>query len=184
MFFQMEAPAGGMPGTQVYVRYSGAIYNRWDYDQASGRYLRFADAANDVDKKNEVYAQLTDRLNNEPIGAENLVTICVPHQYYVKRDDAEVMDIIMDTARIASYVGCDGQTYTGGSGAGYAARDGQMYKVIWKRTAKDAVLSIQYPDGSVFPLKPGQTWFEVIGATSEVTQPSTGVWRFMHHMGL
>jgi hypothetical protein len=184
MFFQMEAPAGGTPGTQVYVRYSGAIYNRWDYDQAGGRYLRFVDAANDVDRNNEVYAQHTDRLTNEPIGAENVVTLCVPHQYYVKREDAEVLDIIMDQQRIASYVGCDGQTYTGDSGAAYAARDGQMYKVIWKRTAKDAVLSIQYPDGSPFPLKPGQTWFEVIGASSEVTQPSTGIWRFIHHMGL
>ena len=45
MFFNLTAPAGGQPGTQVYVRYSGAIYNRWDYDPASGKYLRFSDTA-------------------------------------------------------------------------------------------------------------------------------------------
>ena len=32
MFFKLDAPAGGQPGAQIYVHYSGAIYNRWDYD--------------------------------------------------------------------------------------------------------------------------------------------------------
>ena len=62
MFFQQQPPANGDLANQVYVRYSGAIYNRWDYDPASGRYLRFEDTQNDIDRKNEVYAQLTDQL--------------------------------------------------------------------------------------------------------------------------
>jgi hypothetical protein len=56
MFFQLAMPSGGSPANQVYVRYSGAIYNRWDYDAASGRYLRFSDVENDINRDNEVYA--------------------------------------------------------------------------------------------------------------------------------
>lgn len=180
MFFQLQTPAGGEPAPAVYVRYSGAIYNRWDFDTASGRYLRFADAANDINRNNEVYKQLTDRLTNKPVAADNVVMMCVPHQYYVKREDAEVLDIIMDN-RVGSYVACDGQTYTGGSGPAYVARDGQIYKVTWQRTRSDSVLTLINEDGSPFALKPGQTWFEVLGSTSRIEQQENA-WRFTHMM--
>jgi len=182
MYFKYQTPSGGSQGNQVYIRYSGAIYNRWDYDAATGAYLRFVDSVNDVDQKTAAYVQLTDRLNNQPISADNLVTICVPHQFYVKRDDAEVVDIIMDSVKVQSYVACDGLTYTGNSGPAYVARDGQLYKTIWKRAAKDQILTISLPDGTPFALKPGQTWFEVIGGSSEVHEDPDGIWRFVHHM--
>ena len=181
MLFKQTVPDGSAgSASQVYVRYSGAIYNRWDYDAASGTYLRFSDKENDVNRNNEVYAQLTDRLTGKPIAAQNVVTLCVPHQYYVKRSDSEVLDIIMDPGS-ASYKGCDGQTYKGGTGAAYVARDGQMYQVTWQRAKKDSVLTLVNPDGSLFPYKPGQTWFEVIGASSDVASKD-GAWRFTHHM--
>jgi hypothetical protein len=182
MFFQVQVPAGGSPANQVYLRYSGAIYNRWDYQPTSGKYLRFVDAADDVNRNNEQYAQLTDRLTGLAIAVQNVITICVPHQYYVKRDDAEVLDIIMDAQRIPSYIGCDGATYTGNSGPAYVARDGQIYKVIWHREKKDTILTFTQTDGSLFALKPGQTWFEVIGASSTVQDAGDGAWHFTHHM--
>lgn len=182
MFFKMTAPLGGSSASRVYIRYSGAIYNRWDYNAAMGKYLRFVDNANDINRTSEVYVQLTDRLNNKPIAAENVVTICVPHQYYVRRDDAEVLDILMDSSRMPSYLGCDGGTYTGNTGPAYVARDGQVYKVTWKRSARDSVLTLLQSDGTPFPLKPGQTWFEVIGASSEVLEQPDDSWRFIHHM--
>lgn len=181
MLFKQPAPANSTgSATQVYLRYSGAIYNRWDYDPASGRYLRFADKENDVNRNHEVYAQLTDRLTGNPIAVENMITLCVPHQYFVKRSDAEVLDIIMDPASPA-YKGCDGKTYKGGTGVAYVARDGQMYTVTWQRAKKDSVLTLLNPDGSLFPFKPGQTWFEVIGASSTVDSKD-GAWHFVHHM--
>lgn len=181
MLFKADAPATGDDATQVFVRFSGAVYNRWDYDTNTKRYLRFSDTQNDVNQTNEVYAQLTDRLTNNPIAVDNLVTLCIPHQYFVKRDDAEVIDIIMDD-RIPSYTGCDGQTYSAGTGPAYIARDGKIYKVTWKREKQDSVLTLMNPDGSVFPFKPGQTWFEVVGASSSVESKGSGVWRFTHHM--
>jgi hypothetical protein len=182
MFFQAQTPASGSPANYVFLRYSGAIYNRWDYDPASGRYLRYVDKVDDINRNAEVYAQLTDRLTNQPVTADNVVTLCVPHQYYVRRADAEVLDIIMDSQRQVPYTGCDGKTYEGNSGAAYIARDGQVFQGTWLRAKKDSVLTLLQPDGTPFPLKPGQTWFEVIGASSKVEQKAGNTWHFTHQM--
>jgi hypothetical protein len=150
----------GQPGTQVYVRYSGAIYNRWDYDAASGKYMRFsdnADANNGV--ADEQYAQLTDRLNSQPIDMDNVVVLYVNHQLYAPN----IYDILLS-----------------GSGDAYAFRDGQEYKVRWVRNDTD-VVSLTNPDGSAFAFKPGTTCFEVIGLSSTVAQTGPS-WRFTHFM--
>jgi hypothetical protein len=182
MFFQAQQPESGVATNNVYIRYSGAIYNRWDYDAASGRYLRFVDAANDINRDNEVYAPLTDRLTETAIAADNVVALCAPHKYFIQREDTEVIEIIMDRQNGAPYRGCDGQTYQGGSGAAYISRDGQIFKVTWQRERSDSVLTFLNEDGSVFPLKPGKTWVEVIGASSTVEQNPDGAWRFTHRM--
>ncbi len=67
MLFQQAAPSkGAQDGKQIFARFSGGIYNRWDYDTATGKYLRFAETADDVNRNNEKYAQLTDRQTNQP----------------------------------------------------------------------------------------------------------------------
>ena len=54
MKFDLQLPIG-KPAGQIFARYSRAIYNRWDYDPESGRYLRFVDAQDDVNRNYEVY---------------------------------------------------------------------------------------------------------------------------------
>jgi len=160
MLFKLPAPDGGQPVTQVYVRYSGAIYNRWDYDPTSGTYLRFSDT---VDANNgiaaEQYAQLTDRLTNLPIAFDNVVVLYVNHPLYAPN--------IYDIQLI-------------GTGDAYAFRDGQAYKVKWVRNATD-VVSLTNADGSPFAFKPGTTCFEVIGLHSTISQNGQS-WRFTHFM--
>jgi len=180
MFFQMTPPSTGELTSQVFVRYSGAIYNRWDYDANTGRYLRFAETQNDVNRNNEVYAQLTDRQTNLPVTAENVVMLCVPHRDYVRTTEMEVIEILMEP-NSAPYVSCDGQTYSAGKGAAFVARDGQLYRVTWSRPRSDAVLTLLNPDGSPFPFKPGQTWFEVLGGNSTIVSQDAA-WRFTHIM--
>jgi len=83
MSFKLDAPAGGQPGIQVFVHYSGAIYNHWDYDAASGKYLRFSETTtgNNVGQT-EQYAQLTDRLTKQPIAFDNVVILYAIHDLY------------------------------------------------------------------------------------------------------
>ncbi len=159
MFFQLQAPAGGVPVQQVFVRYSAVIYNRWDYDPASGRFLRFSDKDNDLTGTNEIYEQLRDRLTSQPIATDNLVILFLPHQFY--SSVPEIVDIAFE-----------------GSGWAYAFRDGQAYQVKWQRPAADSVLYLTNADGTFYPFKPGTTWFEVIGISTRVTQ-NVSDWRFL-----
>ncbi len=160
MTFQSSPPTGGKPAQQVFVRFSGAIYNRWDYDPASGKYLRWVDKQDDLDRTDEVYVQLTDRLTNQPISAANVVVLEIPYSYIVKTPEMEVFD--MDFI---------------GSGMAYAIRDGQIYPVKWKRENRDDVVTLVGEDGLPFPLKPGITWFEVVHTESTVVQKDRS-WRF------
>jgi hypothetical protein len=160
MFFQLQPPAGGQPAPIVFARYSAVIYNRWDYDAITGKYLRFSEIANDLsDGLNEQYTLLTDRLTGQAIAFNNVVVLFVNHEYYNR--NPEVMDILFT-----------------GSGTAYACRDGQIYQVIWQRNAPDAVVSLTYPDGTPFPFKPGTTWFEVMGLNAQVQQQTDQSWRF------
>lgn len=163
MFFRLEPPQGGQPAGRLFARFSASIYNRWDYDAASGKYLRFSDTDNDFSNgQNEKYAQLTDRLTGQPIAFDNVVVLLVTHEAY--SSEPEIWDILLY-----------------GSGPAYAFRDGQVYKVRWQRNAPDAVISLTYEDGSPFPFKPGTTWFEVMGAATRISSDEQG-WRFVHWM--
>ena len=174
MFFQMTPPEGGQPAGSVYLRYSGAIYNRWDYDPSSNRYLRFSETQNDVNRNNEVYAQLTDQLTAKPIAADTLVTVCIPHSYYENTPTMDVVDIL-PLPSSGPVVSCDGKQYPGGTGPAYVARDGKVYPVTWKREKKEDLLTLVGADGKPFPFKPGQTWFEVMGASSTVEQKDNSI---------
>jgi hypothetical protein len=48
MSFHAITPKGGTEGEQLFVRYSGDNYMRWDYNSTTGRYLRFQDAVYDT----------------------------------------------------------------------------------------------------------------------------------------
>jgi hypothetical protein len=160
MFFNLPVPAAGQPGTQVFVHYSAATYSRWDYDPASGEYLRFSDNADVTDVgQTEQFAPLTDRLTNQQLAFDNVVILYVNHKLY----SPGIYDIQLT-----------------GSGDAVAFRDGQAYKVQWQRNATD-VVSLTNPDGSPFAFKPGTTCFEVIGLASTATQTGTS-WRFTQQM--
>lgn len=161
MFFSPRAPAADKPATQIYIRYSGSVYNRWDYDPASGRYLRFADAVDDVNRNNEKYTQLTDRLNGKPVAADNLVILQVEHKYVKKTADTEVFDMKLI-----------------GEGKAFIARDGQLYEVKWKRAKTTDVFTLVNKDGTLFPFKPGQTFIEVLANNSTLTDLKSGSWKF------
>lgn len=151
MFFQLGAPAGGTPINSFFVRFSSAIYNRWDYDTATGRYLRYSDSQN-ADTAPEAYQQLTDRVTGQPIAVDNVVMIQVLHEDREPNPEVEMPDMNLV-----------------GEGTAYIARDGQMYPVKWQRKTNNDVLTLVNSDGTLFPFKPGQTWFEVLDLYSTVT---------------
>jgi len=163
MTFNAIIPPGGQQGQQLYIRYSISAYLRWDYNQASGRYLRFQDAQEAQDLQSEGYEALTDRLTGQQLTADNVVVLIVPHQYAFNSHPGpnEVVDILLS-----------------GSGPAYAFRDGQVFVATWNRAAQDAVLFLSLPDGTSYPFKPGNTWYQIVGQSSKIQNDVTGIWRF------
>jgi hypothetical protein len=161
MSFKLDPPASDQMVSHIFVRYSAAIYNHWDYDAASGKYLRFSDTTEDLNGgQSEQYAQLTDRLTDQPIAFDNLVILYINHELY----STNIYDILFS-----------------GSGTGFAFRDGQAYQQVnWQRNDTD-VVSLTNPDGTPFAFKPGTTWFEVVGLNSTLSQGDQD-WRFTHLM--
>lgn len=159
MLFKLEPPAGGESGEMVTVRYSGDSYTRWEYDPEQGKYLRYQDAVYDQGSGEE-YALLTDRNDESPVTADNVVVILMEHTYY-RKPPAEIIEILIS-----------------GSGPAYLFRDGRVYRVNWNVPAQDRVLFLTTEDGEDFPFKPGKTWFQVVGQSSIITTPEAGSWRF------
>lgn len=157
MTFQLRAPEGGQPGFVSNTRYSAAIYERWDYDVTTGKYFRFADAAEDYARgANEQYTPALDRTTGQQISADNVVILFAPHSYFSQVPEMVEINLV-------------------GSGDAYLFRDGQVYQVLWQRANRDAMLTLTYPDGKYFPFKPGNTWFQVMGVSSQVISIDNGL---------
>jgi hypothetical protein len=161
MSFQFIPPPGGVLAQQIYNRYSISAYNRWDYDPASGRYLRFQDVQEDTTGKDEAYAPLTDRTAGVQVAADNVVVLLATHT----AESNTRIDINLT-----------------GSGPAVAFRDGLRYDVLWNRPALDSVLYLTNPDGTPFPFKHGNTWFQVMGQYTKAEEQSPGIWRFENRL--
>lgn len=162
MTFNVDPPAGGQPASTIFTRFGPVTYSRWDYNRATKRYLRFQDTRNDYGIGEE-YAPLVDQLTGKQIAADNVVILLAPQSFY---DPAQkIVDITML-----------------GTGPAYAFRDGQVYEVQWSLPTPDQVLTLTFPDGSPYPFKPGNTWFQILGTTSLITQPAADTWRFEYRM--
>ncbi|RJQ39576.1 MAG: DUF3048 domain-containing protein [Anaerolineaceae bacterium] len=162
MFFRKTLDVSGSSATQVTIHFSNAIYNRWDYDSSTGKYLRSVDQSNAASAAEENYALLTDQATGEAISADNVVILFVPYSYYVKNATEEVMEVKMV-----------------GTGDALIARDGQIFPVYWKRETTSSMLTLVDADGNAFPFKPGNTWFEVVGTSSQRVQEGNS-WRITH----
>ncbi|MDH5507437.1 MAG: DUF3048 domain-containing protein [Anaerolineae bacterium] len=167
MLFADQPRQGGMAVTRLYVRYSYGAYAYWQYDENSGRYYRYQDTQEDVGGRGEAYALMTDRLTAAPVMADNVIILAIPHFHTVYTPPAngnpaiEIVDMIFE-----------------GSGQAYALRDGRAYNLNWVRAADDAMITLRNGDGSLYPFKPGVTWFQVVGNPSSLT--TTGdIWRLV-----
>jgi hypothetical protein len=159
MSFYALPPKGGTDGKQLFVRYSGDNYVRWDYSANNGRYLRFQDAVYDTGGGEE-FEPLTDRLTDEQIGADNVIVVVARHEYY-QQPPNEIIEISLS-----------------GKGTAYAFRDGRMYEVIWNRPTIDSVLFLTFQDGTHYNFKPGTTWIQIVGEFTVVKEVEDGIWRY------
>ncbi|MGD2157174.1 MAG: DUF3048 domain-containing protein [Anaerolineales bacterium] len=155
MYFHLDIPEDGDAGTNITTYYSFGDYHRWEYDSTTGGYVRYQDT---VTGDQETFDVMNDRINDQPITTENVVILLAEHSYFLR--EPEIFEIRLT-----------------GFGQAYLFRDGLAYEVNWVRINEGDIISVAYDDGTRFPLKPGNTWFEIVGQTTQITQ-SDSDWRF------
>jgi hypothetical protein len=158
--FAAETPKSGHSAAELSIRYSEISYHRWEYDAVQGRYLRFQETQDDYGK-GAAYAPLRDSLSGSQLSAANIVVLLVPHEYYIRYSNTDIIDQVLE-----------------GDGFGYALRDGQLYPLTWEHAAPDQLLKLVLPDGHTYPLKPGNTWFEVLSDLSQLKENGNASWHF------
>ena len=157
-FFSPKMPVGGLAVDRIFTHYSKCDYNYWEYNSDTGRYLRFQEISRiqtaahleDCSDNPETYAPLTDALTKKQVGADNVVELFVSHTF---ANANEQQDEIYHINLVDS-------------GNAFVFRDGQAYPARWMRTDLDQPLLLTTPAGAPIFLKPGQTFYEVIGETS------------------
>ena len=144
---------------QVYINYSYANYAYWEYDLNANRYFRYQGNADNLGN-NSSYELLTDNLTGQPIAADNIIVLFVPHEFYYRSSDTEIFDIkLVD------------------QGDAFIFRGGKGNPAIWSRPDIDKPLTILDASGGLFPLKPGITFFQIIHTDSTFSHDSN-TWNF------
>lgn len=161
-FFSAVAPESALSISRIYSFYSIYNYNYWEYDPGAGNYVRYQEARDLLRGASEAYAPLTDDLTKLPVTAENVVLLLVPHIYantYNAEDEVYHIDLI-------DY------------GNAYVFRDGIALPARWNRTERDQPLLLTTLDGDPIYLRPGRTFYQIMGTTSAY-QLNGSEWRFV-----
>lgn len=134
------APPAGSTGSATYidVRYR-ATRAEWQYDRASGRYLRFSDGQPHGDAN-----------TGQQVSANNVVILYAKHT---------LTDIVESEWQGNKSYSIEIQLWFEGDAV--LLRDGLRYDLRWWRPTRESLISLYTRDGQPMPFKPGNTWFQV-----------------------
>ncbi|HNN12221.1 MAG TPA: DUF3048 C-terminal domain-containing protein, partial [Anaerolineales bacterium] len=161
-FFSDDIPQSPLSVSKIYSFYSVYSYNYWAYDPENKNYVRYQEDKDLVGfRKVEVYAPLTDDYTKLPVTAENVVVLFVP---YIFTNENQAEDEVYNP-QLIDY------------GDAYVFRDGVAIPARWNRTVLDQPILLTDLMGNPIYLRPGQTFYQVMGVTS--TKILNGdEWRF------
>lgn len=144
--FALQPDPGGREIVEAYINWYNRTDARWQYDEASRRYLRYSDGAAHF-----------DAADDRQLWADNLVMLQAIHN---RRPDLFAAGAQNESYEVALW----------GQGKAYVMRDGKLYEGYWRRLSQNrgVALSLVYGDESSIMLKPGRTWVTVLRSLDEV----------------
>lgn len=158
--FREAPPEGGRPATRLHIQYSQEARAEWRYNPISRRYERWADIS-----ATDLIAQF-DALNGNQLTAANVIVLFVNH----------VATHILEDYENGGHYGFEIQLW--GAGSALVLRDGSLYEATWVRLTPDGMVGVVDEHNAPIPLRPGNTWFEIVHLTSSVTA-SADEWRIL-----
>ena len=162
-FFSESLLFAQLRGTKMFTYFSADSYNYWLYDPETKQYIRYQEISSVRGGKEEAYDVLVDSVTGETVHASNVVFILAHHTFSNTFDEEdEVFQIDMTDI-----------------GEAYVFRDGMGIPARWIRTNQDQPLLLTTLNGAPIYLRPGITFYEVLGAASYVDQDG-GEWNFHH----
>ncbi|MBV6396321.1 MAG: hypothetical protein HFACDABA_01919 [Anaerolineales bacterium] len=162
-FFSELIPNSDYAVRRIYTQYSNDDYHYWEYDPGALKYFRWQETVSVKPSEGvtEAYAPLMDEVTGRQVDAQNIIILFVEHTFANQFDaEDEVYQINLT-----------------GSGRAYVFRDGIAVPATWQRPDMDQPLFLATPEGSPIFLRPGRTFYEVIGVSSTYYQDENG-WYF------
>jgi hypothetical protein len=162
-FFNELTPISDLEGTEIYTYYSDYSYNHWSYSPDTKQYYRYQETDDIHDGKPEKYEALMDNITATAVHASNVVFLFATHTFANTFDEEDEVYHIDLT----------------GEGEAFVFRDGVGIAAQWHRTNEDQPLIITAANGSLIYMRPGITFYQVLGSRSFVDQDG-GEWHFHH----
>jgi len=159
MLFDTKLPSGGRKAEKATLFYNYLDKGDWVYDESSGKYLRWIENANNY----EQMIPLVDRLNNEQLAFSNVIMAYATYTEY--------SSVLHDIAVWDNTSGMKAVVF----------RDGQAFEVTWKASSQEKPIQFFDAQGNLFPLKPGNTWINLIGSSTSL-EVSNAEWLFTFRM--
>lgn len=140
MAFSATPPTtGAEPHGLIDIRYR-ATRVHWDYDAETGRYTRTTDGRPHLDAN-----------TGEQVSADNVVIIYANHRF-TDIVESEFQGNVSYSIEIELWFEGDAVIF----------RDGQRYEARWQRPTRQHLLSLETVDDEIFPLRPGNTFFQIV----------------------
>ena len=145
--FDETPPSGGRPANRVVIPYinRGFYEVEWRYDPATGRYARFSGSQRNP---------LIDANNGQQVTAANVVILEAKHD----RTDL----LVLGSYTVHTYL-------VGQEGPATIVRDGVAIEGRWRVPNKFSGMELVDAAGNPIPLKPGNTWFQIVPPNYGVT---------------
>ncbi len=162
-FFSELVPASDVQVSRMYTYFSERDYSFWEYDPGLKKYLRFQETVT-IDPLLQVdatYAPLVDAATSRQVNAENVVYLYAAYTFaneFNAEDEVYHINLV-------------------DWGHAYVFRDGIAIPALWVRPEKDQPLYLTTLEGDPIFLRPGRTFYEVIGMNSTLSQDAEG-WHF------
>ncbi len=138
--FGLQPSRAGETARDIYINWYNRTDTRWQYDEDSGRFLRYSDGAPHI-----------DAADGEQLWADNLIMLQAAHN---RRPDLFEAGALNESYEVALW----------GQGRALVLRDGEAHSGHWRRQSRNRgeALSLIYAENAPILLKPGRTWVTVL----------------------